>query len=333
MAGPRALGWIVGATVCLAASTARAGNDEDGRPWARGTWGVGPVLGFGFGPDVTNLEFGVTGEYYVLHGWSFGAELSDEIFIYSSQLRAEFPGLQNQLATNAFSIIPRTRYVFYRSYRFSPWALAGIGPVFFNHDGGTVGQWVAGPGAYIGLGGPVYLSLGVTFSGMFPRSSCDAAFDYVDPMSPDTRVQFELNGAGIGSLCGFNWTPQIGIVFAPRAKTRRERKEEQRRRRPPPPNPMFQPLPEDEAPEPVAPTVDDVDPPPSSPDSDAPDDAGPQPDEAATDPATDPATDDPAAEQPIGPAAPSEVDPDAGPPEDEIPGADPAESTVDGPPA
>ncbi len=304
--------------LCLTAGTARAGNDDDGRPWAKGTWGVGPVLGFGFGSDVTNLEFGVSGEYYVLHGWSFGAELSDEIFIYSSRLRAEFPGLQDQLATNAFYIIPRTRYVFYRSYRFSPWALAGIGPVFFNHGGGTAGQWVAGPGAYIGLAGPVYLSLGVMFSGMFPRSNCNAAFDYVDPMTPGTRVQFELNGDGIGSLCGFNWTPQIGIVFAPRAKTRRERKEDQRRRRrAPPPNPMFQPLPEDETPEPVAPPRDEVDPPTEPVDADE----AAVGDDAAADPA-EPSSDDPGA---LPPETPLDPDPAGDPAVEEIPGADPAD--------
>jgi hypothetical protein len=286
---------MTSAVLLLAPAQAHAKNDEQGRPWARGTWSIGPGFGVGFGGDITSLTFGVGGEYYVLHGWSFGADISDTVFLYSDALESEFPGLKRNVATNAFFFIPQTRYVFYRSYRFSPWVRAGLGPVALNHGGGAAAQWVAEPGVYIGLAGPVYLRLGVTFSSIFPGDACKDAFTF-----EDTAGAVRIEG-----VCGFQWSPGIGIVFAPKGKTRRERRDEERRRRAPPPyNPMPEAPPPDEPgvvqPEPEP----DLQPEPQPQPQPEPGEIGPQPaPEPAPEPEPAPAP-EPAPEPAPGPAPP-----------------------------
>ena len=296
---PRVVCIAVAALACVctlaAPSEAQAKNDEQGRPWARGTWAVGPGFGVGFGGDITSLTFGAGGEYYVLHGWSFGADISDTVFIYSDALESEFPGLKRNVATNAFFFIPQSRYVFYRSYRFSPWVRAGLGPVALNHGGGAAAQWVAEPGVYIGLAGPVYLRLGVTFSSIFPGDACKNAFTF----------EGSAGAVRIDGVCGFQWSPGIGIVFAPKGKTRRERRREERQRRAPPPsNPMYVAPEPDEpgtvAPEPTPEPVPTPEPAPTP--EPEPSEVGPQP---APEPAPEPSPEPAPAPAPIpDPAAP-----------------------------
>jgi hypothetical protein len=192
------------------------------RPWGRGT--MQPTFGFGLGlgRDATQLGFGLGFRYFVVGGLGVGLSLSDSITIFSSSLKNDFPGVNKQIPTNTFRITPSLQYVFYRSRWFSPYAHAGVGPAIFNNGGGVVGQWVAGPGAYIGIGGPVYLNVGVDFSSMFPRGKCDRAYRYE---AAGSTVQFE-------GYCGFSWGPNIGLVVAfggGRGK---------RRASPPPDNPM-----------------------------------------------------------------------------------------------
>ncbi|MEZ4454556.1 MAG: hypothetical protein R3B09_34205, partial [Nannocystaceae bacterium] len=138
--------------------------------------------------------------YFLANGFAVGLGLSDTIFIYSRSLRAEYPGIEDQVATNLFRVMPQLQYVFLRNRWFSPYAFAGVGPVFLNNGGGTVGEWNAGPGAYIGLGGPVFLDVGVGFSARFPQSKCDDAFTYMGAVALDA--------------CSFRWGPRIGFVLA-----------------------------------------------------------------------------------------------------------------------
>jgi hypothetical protein len=319
VAGPLRIACIVLTGALLLPAVAHAKNDEQGRPWARGTWAIGPGFGVGFGGDVTSLTFGVGGEYYVLHGWSFGADVSDTVFIYSDALESEFPGLKRNVATNAFFFIPQSRYVFYRSYRFSPWVRAGVGPVALNHGGGAAGQWVAEPGVYIGLAGPVYLRLGVTFSGIFTKDVCNDAFTF----------EGDAGAVRVEGVCGFQWSPGIGIVFAPKGKTRRERRrEENQRRAAPPQNPMYE-APLEEEPGMVTPEPEpEVEPSPEPAPSPEPTEVGPEPSpepQPAPEPTPEPPgpapMPDPAAPEPLPAPTPG---PEPAPGPAPVPRADPA---------
>lgn len=220
------------AIVTAFALPASAAPSRQARPWGRGTMQPTLGLGLGLGRDATHLGFGLGFRYFVVGGLGVGLSLSDSITIFSSSLKADFPGVNKQIPTNTFRITPSLQYVFYRSRWFSPYAHAGVGPAIFNNDGGVVGHWVAGPGAYIGIGGPVYLNVGVDFSSMFPRGKCDRAYRYQDAAG---TVQFE-------GYCGFSWGPNIGLVVAFGGGRNR------RRAPPPPPD---NPMPDAIEPEPV----------------------------------------------------------------------------------
>ncbi len=223
------------AIVLATPSVALAARDGDPkRPWGRGT--LMPTFGFGLGlgRDATQIGLGVGVRYFVVGGLGVGLSLSDSITIFSESLKSEFPGLTKRIPTNTFRITPSLQYVFYRSRWFSPYVHAGVGPSIFNNGRGVVGHWVAGPGAYIGIGGPVYLNVGVEFSSMFPSGKCNRAYRYSGD-TPD--VQFD-------GFCGFNWGPNLGIVVAfggGRSKRRAAPAS-------PPPNPMrgaYDPFPDD----------------------------------------------------------------------------------------
>lgn len=227
-------------------SPAQARTTDDPRPWGRGT--LMPTFGFGLGfsPDVIQLGFGLGASYFVVGGLSLGLSLDDTIFIYSSAVKNQFPGIEKQIPTNLFRITPSVQYVFYRSYRFSPYATVGVGPSFFNNDNGVFGHWTAGPGAYIGLAGPVFLDVGVGFSGMFPPSRCNDAFLYAPPGGGTPARAFE-------GFCDFNWGPRIGLVLAFGGRRSADRPSERRRPPPePPPSPMrAEPIPVEPAPAPA----------------------------------------------------------------------------------
>lgn len=240
-----ALAVAAGLVTSLVASEAQAKDDEKGRPWARGTWGVSPILGFGISRDLIPLTFGVGGSYFIANGLAVGLSVQDTVLIYTSSFKSRFPDVENQVPTNSVYVTPTARYVFYRNHRFSPYVFGGLGPVFFNHGGGTRGFWMAGPAVLIGVGGPIYLNLGITFSGIFPTDKCLESFEYTPPDSPGTVVQFDLG-------CGFGWGPSIGISFAPRGpapERRRKRDRRDREEREPDPfdEPARNPLGEDDA--------------------------------------------------------------------------------------
>jgi hypothetical protein len=216
----------VACAVVAAPNSARAVDDERGRPWARGT--VMPTLGFGLGlgQDLTQISFGLGASYFVWHGLSIGLSLTDRILIYSSSFKNRLPGVEDQIPTNIFRITPNAQYVFYRSRWFSPYVYAGLGPTFFNNQGGVHAHWVGGPGAYIGLGGPIFLDVGVNFTGMFPRDRCDDAFVYQAPTGERGQV---LEG-----VCSFGWGPRIGLVLAFGGRSRGRANPRRRNSTPPP---------------------------------------------------------------------------------------------------
>lgn len=290
-------------------STAEAAEPRDDRPWGRGT--MVPTFGLGAGglfSDIATLNFGLGFNYYIVNGLSAGLSFSDTILIYKSAFKARYPGIEDQLPTNVFDITPTLQYVFFRSRRFSPYVYGGAGPVFFNHGAGTYGQWVAGPGVFLNVAGPLYVNLGVGFSGIFPTDQCQDALTYT-PSDPDgTPLLLDL--------CSFRWGPQLGMVlaFGGKRESRRERRARERREReaprsyPPATNPM------DEAVEPDPP-AQPTPPPRTAPAAPV----EPAPGGAPTDVAPPPADAPPPSGAPTDVTPPPETPPASGAPTDVAP--------------
>ncbi len=208
MLRPRRWTWIPGLALLLAGTQAHAKVDDRGRPWARGTLVPGLSFAASFAPPyLTTIGFGVFGGYYVANGLELGLSIHNMFIVWGPQHRADFPGIEKQLPTYIFRATPMVRFVFWRSRWFSPYMRAGLGPVVANHGGHVLGEWIAGPGAYIGLGPRVFLDLGVMFSMMFPASKCRDAFTFTVQGRPPANV--EVRGP-----CEFTWSPMLGLVFA-----------------------------------------------------------------------------------------------------------------------
>lgn len=193
------------AVLTMTAAPERAGaRPSDDRPWGRGV--LVPSLGFGasISPPVSTVSFGLGASYFVANGLGIGLGVSDTVLIFSRSFRATYPGVEDQVATNIVRVMPTLQYVFWRGYRFAPYVFGGAGPVFLNNGGGMVGEWTAGPGAFIRIGGPIFLDLGVGFSARFSKEKCDAAFTYDGPTASGQIID----------ACSFRWGPRIGLVIA-----------------------------------------------------------------------------------------------------------------------
>ncbi len=293
LASALALGTVLlPATPTHAREGAAAGVDN--RPWGRRTLLPSFGFGLGFSRDATSLGFGLGFRYFAIAGLGLGLSLSDSVLIFSESIKSNYPGINKQVPTNTLYLTPSAQYVFFRSRWFSPYVHAGVGPAFFNNRRGVVGHWVAGPGAYINVGGPVYLTVGVDFSGMFPVGKCNDAYLY-----RGSAANVQLSG-----FCSFNWSPNLGLVVAFGGGKRR-------RSAPPasaPANPM--PAVTDDAPPPdttaapVEPVTADPQPEPTPPSPLAPQPEGPQAAEPAPGSAQ-PQPDGPAPASPPPTAAPA----------------------------
>ncbi|MBK8239614.1 MAG: hypothetical protein IPK74_29175 [Deltaproteobacteria bacterium] len=286
-AGTAPIACAIACVLATPAHAARANPSDGPRPWGRDT--VMPSFGFGMGfsREATSLGFGLGFRYFAIAGLGLGVSLSDSILIFSESIKSSYPGIHKQVPTNTVFITPSAQYVFFRSRWFSPFVHAGVGPAIFNNHRGVVGHWVAGPGAFIGIGGPVYLNVGVDFSGMFPSGKCNDAYRY-----HGTAADVQFSG-----FCSFSWSPNIGLVVAFGGGKKRRRGTTA----PAPANPMpvdDAPLPAPSSPTPVAPVEEPTTPPetavPPSPEAPAP------VDDAATD-APAPMQPEPPAEQPTAP--------------------------------
>jgi hypothetical protein len=166
--------------------------------------------------------------YFVVNNLGFGLSLRNFTTFLPASLKADFPGIEKQIPTNEFSVIPGVTVVLYRSFRFSPYIAGGVGPVFLNHKRGVVGEWNAGPGVLIGLGRMLALSLGVSFSMRFPG----------DRATPPTATPATPRQCS-SSACGLRWGINGGLVFGFGVG---------RKRNPPPPpeDPTYAPAPEPE---------------------------------------------------------------------------------------
>lgn len=175
------------------------------RPWGKGILMPSLALGgsFGGGNDINHVLIGAGVSYYVLSGFAVGLTLTDQIFFLSADFKARYPGIQNAIPTNHFTMMPTLQYVFWRNPWFSPYAFAGTGPVFLNHKNGVIAQWTAGPGFYIGTGSPVFIDLGVSFSGSYPTDKCRDAFSHTVGNTLITT-----------SNCSWGWGIRGGLVLA-----------------------------------------------------------------------------------------------------------------------
>lgn len=191
-------------TTLATSSTVSARDDDRGRPWARGTTTIGLALGGARSRDLMYLGASISTAYYVFNGVAVGLEIDETYLAWRPSVRSRVPEL-DEVPNNIFSATPTMRFVPFRSHRFSPFVMAGVGPMMLNHGGGTIGHWVIMPGATFGLGSNAYLGVGVRFSDDFPAGKCEDAFRYE---SPD-GVVVEIEG-----VCGFRWAPQLGVGFA-----------------------------------------------------------------------------------------------------------------------
>ncbi|HVH99076.1 MAG TPA: hypothetical protein VM869_10210 [Enhygromyxa sp.] len=190
--------------------SAHAREDEQGRPFARGTVIPRVGIGFGYSQDLFSISWGVGAGYFVANGLELGASVGGTHLIWGRDIKDEYPGIEDKLPGTLIEITPHLRYVFFRNQWFSPYAFAGVGPTFLTNNAAapTIGHWTAGPGFYIGLGRHVFLDLAVRFSGRFPGQTCADAFTDVFE-TDEGLVELEIQG-----YCGFQWSPSIGIGFS-----------------------------------------------------------------------------------------------------------------------
>jgi len=196
--------WCGAAQLWIAAPSGSAPRDEIDRPWTRGTLAPRGAIEFGYSREFVSLGVGLGLTYFVVPGLALGLGLEDTILLYSADLQARIPNLHDEVPTNMLRITPSIQWVFVRRPRFSPYLRVGMGPTLFNNHGGTFGHWRAEPGVFVALVGPLYLDLGVGFSGMFPTARCNDVF------------------APVQGVCSFSWGPRLGFVASFATGRRRE---------------------------------------------------------------------------------------------------------------
>lgn len=193
--------------LCALGSSAHAKERNGHRPWGRGTLAPSVGGGFAYSSELTVPTFGVGVSYFAFDGVSFGLTLDDSMLIYSRQLKGRLFEISSQLPTNIARVLPTVQWVFLRRPRFSPYVSVGLGPALFNNGHGVFGNWVLGPGVLIAIAGPVYLDLGVAFSGFFPRGRCNAGFVYKPNSDAATAID-------VLDYCSFRWSARLGVVVA-----------------------------------------------------------------------------------------------------------------------
>lgn len=221
LALPLALSFV--ALAPAVASARPFSTQPDDRPWGRGTL----MPSFGLGGSFSSrgggtLLVGAGLTYFAVNNLGVGLHLRNFTTFLPNDIKSEFPGVEKRIPTNEFSLTPSLMFVLYRSYRFSPYIHAGVGPVFLNHGHGVVGEWVAGPGVLIGLGRRLAINVSVSFSSRFPGDKCNAAYNY--------------DGVSVYSSCGFRWGIQFGLVFGFGVGRQRRDPDDAPYQAPPPPS-------------------------------------------------------------------------------------------------
>ena len=302
---PLALSLLTTITLPATATARPFSREPDDKPWVRGTLMPSFGLGGSFGSRGGGSLLVAAGlSYFVVNNLGFGLSLRNFTTFLPSSLKADFPGIEKQIPTNEFSVIPGMTLVLYRSFRFSPYVAGGVGPVFLNHKRGVVGEWNAGPGFLLGIGRRMAIDIGVTFSMRFPGDKCDAAYSYAG-----TGGNVVFFGA-----CGLRWGIRAGLVFGFGVGRKRHQA-------PPPEDPYYTPPPQPAPapspgyappnagyappPEPAPPPGPPPAPPPGPPPEPvAPPLEGPAPPPAAAPAETVPVTPPPADAPPVGESVP-----------------------------
>jgi opacity protein-like surface antigen len=335
-----------GVITACAAMTMIASPAEARGPFPRGT--LAPSLNVGGGYDGTagriNIGGGLT--YFLVNGFGVGLSLADNIVIFTKRTKDRYPGVERNLPTNTFALIPNVRYVV-PTKRVSPYIGAGFGPVFYNNSLGTLGMWTAGTGVYFRLGRVLFAQVGVGLSGQVSDAKYQEITSYTteDTVNPGSFVPFGPQCGFLSSVsnapCSLRLSPQIGLAMGfaiPVGGGDGGGKRKKRKRRNDPETEAATPSDDSDRPPPT--WGQPAEPPPGTsagpaPSSATPGGATPAPDPMApaTDPETAPTTDDrppPTWGQPTEPATtgPQPVAPDsAGPatpsdPTPVVPGAD-----------
>lgn len=273
----RAVHLSLALVVLAAPARAHAFDDDDDRPFGRGTILPSVALGGSFSDRYGgSLLLGAGASYFVAKGFAVGLHLRNVTTFYSSSFKSQLGSIFQQVPTNELSLMPSAMWVLWRSRSFSPYLTAGVGPVFLNKHRGVLGQWSAGPGFLIGFGGSFFIDIGITFGMRFTADRCRAAYTFRDP---DTGGTF-ANGAA----CSFTWGFRGGIVFGFGGRRG--------------PRSYSSPSPSSSSPPPSSYPAPTYTPPPSGPpvSNDSPTPSAAQPvDAAPTDPAPAPAPTDPSA--------------------------------------
>jgi hypothetical protein len=135
-----------------------------------------------------------------------GLSFSNAFTIYGEGFASAYTGIRSRSPTWEGDLVPSVLVVPYRSRWFSPYVLGGIGPRFVNNGKPTLAVWQAGAGAFIGLGGPVFLDIGVGFQQAFPRDRCDRAYTFETTETPAALVT-------LGGACLVTISPRIGLAI------------------------------------------------------------------------------------------------------------------------
>ncbi len=188
-------------------SSAHAKPGEGHRPWAKGTLAPSVGGGFAYSSDVLVPSVGAGLGFLAFDGLSCGLSFDGNVLVYSRGRKGRFSNLSDQVPTNVVRVLPTVQWVFLRRPRLSPYVSASLGPAVLNNGHGVFGSWMAAPGVLIGLAGPVYLDLGMGFSGFIPRNRCNKAFAYTPSGGSGASTQ-------VVDYCTFRWGLRLNVVLA-----------------------------------------------------------------------------------------------------------------------
>jgi hypothetical protein len=144
--------------------------------------------------SLTLVGFGIRGGWFARESLEIGAELQGALLLASPTEPSQRPRAGDPTA--AFRFTPLLRWLPLRSEVFAASLLLGVGPAVFGSGGGVLGHAVAAPGAWVHLGGRVWLDLAIRFSLSFPGPRCRAAF--AAPAAP--------------GFCELQFGPQLGVL-------------------------------------------------------------------------------------------------------------------------
>jgi hypothetical protein len=208
------------------AKPAKEGPDD--RPWGKGllvpSFGLGGSFGGGAGSLFAGaLSFGGGASYFVANGVAVGLSFNNDIRFFSQSARDDFPGIEENVPTYSARLTPQVTFIPFRSRKFSPYLRGGLGPVFFNNDGGVLGEWSVAVGGWIGIGKRAALDIGLGASQSFPSSNCEDAWSFT--ASNGNVIDGRAN-------CGVFFYPRLGLVFAIQASPKGGRRSKKQRKQP-----------------------------------------------------------------------------------------------------